>query len=94
MDNNQCMEHILLNGPVQDIQDNMPDIQDNWLVLVTQDNLLDIQVNSLEDNQLDICHHQGATIFQEQLEHQTLLKLLELKMPNRKKTERFDRLSN
>jgi len=76
-----------------DIQDNILDILDNGLVLDTQDNLQDIQVDLLEDHQLDICLHQGATIYQEQLEHQILHKLLELKMPIRKRTEKFDYLT-
>lgn len=100
MDAKEYMADIQPNGLVPDILVNILDIQDNLLDI--QVNSLDIQVNSLEDHQcmahqLDMVLHQEATIYQEQwttLEHQTLLKPLELRMQIRKRTERFDRLLN
>lgn len=104
MDAKECIQDIQANSLLQDIQVNLLDIQDNLLDI--QVNSLDIQVNTViqwevftNHHQVDICHHQEATIFQEQwmeLEHQTLLKLLvhQLKMQIRKRIERFDLLLN
>ena len=98
MDNSQCTPDIQVNM-VKDTQPNglVQDTLDNMLVQDTLDNMQDTQVNLLiqdsEDllitHQLDTFHHQEATTYQEQPGHQTQLKLLELKMPIRKKIERF-----